>query len=480
MWHHEMWRDESQAFLLVRDSKNLAELWQNVRYEGHPILWHFILFVIFHIFPSIYTIQVVHLLIGLSVVALLTFYSPFSFFEKFLLCFSYFFSFEYLVISRNYSIGIFLLFLSICIFSKNKSKSSILYIAIITGLAANANIYALIIGCCLFTYFLASTFPLNKLSSYKSMRLYVSGIVFIFFLTIALLQLVAPPDRKPKLAIAAKVDLKRMGTISKEISTVLFYFPGPLLNNRYWGTSAFEVNYFRSKFLNRLVFFLPQLLTIYMIVVAFYTWYKQARSVLWFFIASFVSLLLFMYLIFDWGYVRHTGAFFVLLIVSLWLYRLLAKSKDKRAIYLNLIFLVLLLTQFAASVIVHVYEIKYPFSGAKDAAAFLIKTGRNNNKILLHPDFEGMALLHYGEIKEVYYPTISGYGSFIKFNDKRKPRSYNDIYKIALRNDIETLVFNWRKSDSAIKAIGYQLIYSPTVPSTVPDEDFWIYGKKHK
>lgn len=475
-----MWRDESQAFLLARDSKDLSELWQNVRYEGHPILWHSILFIAYHLVPSIYTIQVVHLLIGLSVAALIIFYSPFSFFEKFLLCFSYFLSFEYLAISRNYSIGIFLLFLSVCLFNKSKSKSSIVQTAIIVGLAANSNIYATIISCFLFVYFFASTFPLNKTSSYKSKLFYISGIVFVIFLTIALLQLVAPADRRPKLTVAANVNFKRMGKILKEVSNALFYLPAPLKDNKYWGTSIFESNYFKSSFLNKLVFFLPQLLTICMIVLALYTWYKHSRAVFWFFTSSFVALLLFMYFIFDRGLLRHTGAFFVLLLLSLWLYNASSKSERKPTTYFNYLFSILLLTQFAASVIVHVYEIKYPFSGAKEAAAFLLKTGRNNNKIVLHPDFEGMALLHYAGINEIYYPTINGYGSFIKFNDKRKPRSNRDIYKIALRDEIETMVFNGRKSDSAINAIGYELIYSPTIHSTVPDEDFWIYGKKHR
>jgi hypothetical protein len=329
-------------------------------------------------------------------------------------------------------------------------------------------------------YFLACTFHLNKPASYKSKLFYISGIVFLIFLTIALLQLVAPADRRPKLSVAANLNFKRMGKISKEVSNGFFYLPAPLKDNRYWGTSAFESNYFKSAFLNKLVFFLPQLLTISMIVLAVYIWYKQSRSIFWLFAGSFIALLLFLYFIFDRGLLRHTGAFFVLLLLSVWLCRSLPKSEGKLATYFNYLFSILLLTQFAASVIVHVYEIKYPFSGAKEAAAFLVKTGRNNNKIVLHPDFEGMALLHYGRINEIYYPTVNGYGSFIKFNDKRKPRSYRDIYKIALRKEIETMVFNGRKSDSVINAIGYELIYSPTIHSTVPDEDFWIYGKKHQ
>ena len=36
---HVPWRDELQAWLLVRDSHGLAGLFANPHYEGHPSLW---------------------------------------------------------------------------------------------------------------------------------------------------------------------------------------------------------------------------------------------------------------------------------------------------------------------------------------------------------------------------------------------------------------------------------------------------------
>ena len=37
--YHENWRDEAQAYLLCRDM-NLLEIFKNVHYEGHPILYY--------------------------------------------------------------------------------------------------------------------------------------------------------------------------------------------------------------------------------------------------------------------------------------------------------------------------------------------------------------------------------------------------------------------------------------------------------
>jgi hypothetical protein len=46
MAHHEPWRDELQAWMIARDSGSLPELFQNIRYEGHPAGWHLLLFVL--------------------------------------------------------------------------------------------------------------------------------------------------------------------------------------------------------------------------------------------------------------------------------------------------------------------------------------------------------------------------------------------------------------------------------------------------
>ena len=41
--NHEMWRDELQAWMVAIDAHSIAQLFQNVKYEGHPALWHLFL-----------------------------------------------------------------------------------------------------------------------------------------------------------------------------------------------------------------------------------------------------------------------------------------------------------------------------------------------------------------------------------------------------------------------------------------------------
>src|SRR5262245_42429684 len=46
LFHHEMWRDEHQAWLVARDAHSIPQVFQNMKYEGNPALWHLLLFLI--------------------------------------------------------------------------------------------------------------------------------------------------------------------------------------------------------------------------------------------------------------------------------------------------------------------------------------------------------------------------------------------------------------------------------------------------
>ncbi|MGC8917693.1 MAG: hypothetical protein ACP5NF_12030, partial [Thermoanaerobaculum sp.] len=60
MARHEPWRDEIQAWLLARDSPHLLDLWRHTRYEGHPLLWHVLLWGLAKLTPNPAAMQVLH------------------------------------------------------------------------------------------------------------------------------------------------------------------------------------------------------------------------------------------------------------------------------------------------------------------------------------------------------------------------------------------------------------------------------------
>ncbi|MBM4148537.1 MAG: hypothetical protein FJ224_05790 [Lentisphaerae bacterium] len=111
MSRHEMWRDEIQAWLLARDSATPWALLHNMRYEGHPGLWHLLLWLPAHLTANPVAMQVVHAAIAAAAMFVLLRFAPFHLVSRLLLCGGYFFAYEWAVISRNYAISVLLLFL---------------------------------------------------------------------------------------------------------------------------------------------------------------------------------------------------------------------------------------------------------------------------------------------------------------------------------------------------------------------------------
>lgn len=57
---HQMWRDETNAWGIVLASPTLPALFHNLHYEGHPGLWHLLLWCASWISPNPAVMKVVH------------------------------------------------------------------------------------------------------------------------------------------------------------------------------------------------------------------------------------------------------------------------------------------------------------------------------------------------------------------------------------------------------------------------------------
>jgi hypothetical protein len=110
---HVMWRDEIRTWQVCSQCASLSQLWQATRYEGVPMLWYGIVYLLTRITVYPQSMQIVHALIATAVVYVFARSAPFSRTTKTLFAFGYFPFFEYGVITRNYSL-VFLLVLIAC------------------------------------------------------------------------------------------------------------------------------------------------------------------------------------------------------------------------------------------------------------------------------------------------------------------------------------------------------------------------------
>ena len=140
--HHEMWRDETLAWMIVRTAHSPAGLFAALHYDGHPGLWHLLLWPATWVTTDPVAIKVVHAPIGLAIIGLVALASPFSRLERVLILGGYYLGFEYLVISRNYAIGILLALLHAQ--ARVRAPDKVLLNSALLALMANTNVYAAI------------------------------------------------------------------------------------------------------------------------------------------------------------------------------------------------------------------------------------------------------------------------------------------------------------------------------------------------
>ena len=140
--HHEMWRDELQAWEFARNSPTFGALLANKRYEGHPDLWYLVLFVVSRLSRDPAAMQMVHLALASAAVYVVARWAPFDRLTKVLLAGGYFLAYEYAVISRSYVLGALTLFALCALYPRWAERP--LAVAALLALLANSSAFGLL------------------------------------------------------------------------------------------------------------------------------------------------------------------------------------------------------------------------------------------------------------------------------------------------------------------------------------------------
>jgi hypothetical protein len=182
--YHELFLDEAHHFLVSRDSSSLSDFYNNLRYDGHPRLWGALLFLITHfITPDPVGMQVLQWLFAMAGAYVLLRYGPFTLWMKVLILAGYYFLFEYDVLSRNYAIGIWMLWLC-CHLLKDVNRN-IWWIGVLILLMCSAHLFFTFASIGLFLYVLVER-------RWRPARLAVLGAFFVVGLTTAIIQAQTP------------------------------------------------------------------------------------------------------------------------------------------------------------------------------------------------------------------------------------------------------------------------------------------------
>ena len=193
--NHAMWRDEVNGWLIARDSLNFEDFWRNIRYEGHPILWYGCLWLLNQLTSDPLAMQLFHLALALTAIAIFLIYAPFTRLQKLLFVLGYLPFYEYLTISRNYALGMLGLFAFCAVFPLR--KNTYLPLAACLVLMASSNAYALMISFCLAIALVGEWLFKKRLKLQLNAPLWnriLSIIIFLLAVSLSVLMLIPPGD----------------------------------------------------------------------------------------------------------------------------------------------------------------------------------------------------------------------------------------------------------------------------------------------
>lgn len=487
VFNHEMWRDELQAWMIARDSSSLIDLYKNLRYEGHPSLWYFFLYVITRFTDNPLAMQLLHLVIASVTVYIFAKFSPFTKLQKILFSFGYFPFYEYHLIGRNYSLGILFIFLFCHFFTK--IKRNYLVLSIVLTFLANTNVYGTIVAISL-----AATLIFENFLSRKSKKIEKFSFINILILTcgvaIAIVQVIPPNDAKFQGIIKSNL------TPINHINYLLFsivpavwksYIPVPnFFNYNFWNTNFF-VNNDSSKLITLCICLLSLILLFSATVlffqqpVALFAYTFGTSSLIWFGYEKF------------FGDLRHHGHLFILFIACLWIANYYSPSdsrfqarnvaiariknlsvflSDRKKTYIN----ILLCIHLLSGVYAYSMDLIYPFSASKEVASFLTNRQLKDTLIIGSQDNEVSPIAALTN-KSIYYIESSGFGSFINWNQRKNldlVEITNKISMLAKQSDRPILLILSYRLDKQILGLALTEIYK-SAQSIAPGETYYLY-----
>ena len=488
--HHEMWRDEIQAWLLARDSTSLFNLFANLKYEGHPGLWHLCLMPLSRITHSPVMMQMLHLLITGVTVYLFVRYAPFNWFQKLLFCFGYFVLYEYAIVARNYALGL-LLITVFCVLFKERYKRFI-WVGCVLFLLAHTSVHALIVAiavgialCC--EYFFGGRFLKSLSQEVEAIEdkrpIWIGFALIGVGILTAVLQLNPPPDTGFAVAWNFNFETKRVNDIVKLISRAYLPVTRPVFG--FWGSNLLTTYPF---------FVLIQVsLCYFLMLFSLLLFHKRPTALLIYLISTF-GLLTFFYVKYH-GSIRHHGFLFLAFLMCCWIYRdspviKLGKAEqqdtdsaiDRVLNMVATVLVTLLLICHAIGGITAVrMEHRHIFSYGKLTAEYIKSQGMQDLPMVGDIDYAVSTVVGYLEKpRQVYYPRGSRLGSFVRW-DKARTHDAPDTLVIeaaktlSVEKNKEVLIILNRALGAELRQQHYLTSVAKFTGSVVGDEGFHLY-----
>ena len=397
LWHHEMWRDELQAWAIARDSASLAQLWTNTRYEGHTALWYVLLFVASRLVRTPAAMQLLQGLVAVATTWLIASRAPLPRAWRALLPFGYFLAYDYGVISRPYGLGVLLL-VGWCIVRTARPRAWLLP-ALLLALLANTSVYGALLAATAFASMLVPALREGAVRAASARILLATAIVGLGGVAAATWMM--PPAEFRERAVeapAAEVDDRLVEAVDAPIRAFV-PLPAPHVHPYLWTSNAL-INGGGPR--RREAAAIVGILLVVIITAGF----RQLDERVLF--AGFsIAYLAFSYFVYV-GNVYHHGHLVLAFLAALWLAR--GDTRWPRPLVTG----ALALHVLAALMMLWV-DLREPFSGARGGARLLARASGGNTPIVAVPASVGTGVAAFLD-RPLFFPARGYAGTFVRWN----------------------------------------------------------------
>jgi hypothetical protein len=423
---HVLWADELHSWSIALNSHSVSELLRNKSYEGHPVLWYFILYGIKTFTMNLAGIKIVHSVIAICSVYLFLRFGPFTRLQKSLFVLGYYPLFEYAIINRNYAIEVLLLIIFLVLF-RERYRFPVL-ISIVLFLVMQTNVFGIILT---IAFILALVFEIlfikkgNPAAVINRKSLIVPALVLSAGFLIAILSIRTPSNY----FITYPLPFGAI-TIGNFLNSVASFWRGmvpvPAPVHHFWDTN------FVGPVIVQFVLAVGLLFTTVIL-------FSKRPLVLLLFSTGMAGMLLF---VFDFytGSLRHHGHYYLLFIACLWIsgemgeeqrpFRLAVLEKYYRFLTRNrnLLLTIFLAIHMGAGVYSLFRQVFTPFSDAKLAADYIRENKLDRFTIAGDWDWYAASVEAHSN-KDFYYYARNAFTKFVILDNKRTEYPQSEIIR---------------------------------------------------
>ena len=401
-WHHDLWRDEVRGLTLAAGTASPFELYLALKNEGHPLLWYFLLQVLYKLFHSPLVLKAAS--VGIAAAAAFIFLgaAPFSRPAKILWLLGVFPIYEYSVQCRSYGLNMMLLFAVLACWPQRFKRP--LLLGALLFLLANTSVYGAVIAAAFVSMRCGEQLLSFRSGERRLGALLESVIPAAAGVLFCLIQVY--PDQT---TIVTPLHANTAGKIIAEFGAALL------------SQGSFAHDAFCS----------PYELIVPLMVFGLYFLMILKPPIVIFLFSGILGLELLHRLVYSGGALRHQGFALLIIIAVLWLDRITAPqvfSASNFAAKLEKIKTPLLSFSLIILVLLQVYLggkkvneiLKQPRSSAKALSSFVQRDPSLRDAVILaEPGYLAETLPYYLP-NELYFPREKKYGKIFSFTSASK------------------------------------------------------------